>query len=29
MNHSRTTVSVSPSCLSAHVFNHMRFSELN
>jgi len=29
INHSSTTVSVSPSCLSAHVFNHMRFSESN
>jgi len=28
-NHSSTTVSVSPSCLSAHFFNHMRFSESN
>jgi len=27
VNHSSTTVSVSPSCLSAHLFNHMRFSE--
>jgi len=29
INHSSTTVSVSPSCLSAHCFNHMRFSESN
>jgi len=29
INHSSTTASVSPSCLSAHVFNHMRFSESN
>ena len=26
-SHSSTTVSVSPSCLSAHFFNHTRFSE--
>jgi len=24
-----TTVSISPSCLSAHFFNHIRFSESN
>jgi len=29
LSHSSTTVSVSPSCLSAHGFNHMRFSESN
>ena len=29
INHSSTTVSVSPSCLSAHVCNHMRFNESN
>ena len=29
INHSSTTVSVSPSCLSAHVFNYTRFSESN
>ena len=29
INHSSTTMSVSPSCLSAHVFNHTRFSESN
>jgi len=29
INHSSTTVSVSQSCLSAHVFKHMRFSESN
>jgi len=29
INHSSTTVSVSPSCLSAHVFTHMGFSESN
>jgi len=28
-NHWSTTMSVSPSCLSAHFFNHMRFSESN
>ena len=28
-NHSSTTVSVSPSCLSACFFNHVRFSESN
>jgi len=27
INHSSTTVSVSPSNLRAHVFHHMRFSE--
>jgi len=29
ISHSSTIVSVSPSCLSAHVFNHTRFSETN
>jgi len=29
INHSSTTMSASPSCLSAHVFNHIRFSESN
>jgi len=29
INHSSTTMSVSPSCLSAHLFNHMRFRESN
>jgi len=29
LNHSSNTVSVSPSCLSAHVFNHTRFSDSN
>jgi len=29
INHSSTTVNVSPSCLSAHVFNHTRFSKSN
>jgi len=28
-NHSSTTVSDSPSCLSAHFFNHMRFGKSN
>jgi len=27
MNHSSMTMSVSPSCLSEHFFNHTRFSE--
>jgi len=29
INRSSTSVSVSPSCLSAHFFNHTRFSESN
>jgi len=29
INHSSTTMSVSPRCLNAHVFNHTRFSESN
>jgi len=29
INHSSTTVNISQSCLSAHFFNHTRFSESN
>ena len=29
INHPSTTTGVSPSCLSAHFFNHTRFSESN